>query len=232
MIFIFNLPFNVMKVKIEKTSLGDFLKVNLDKGESFFAEPGVVVSMEPGVEIKSNIHGGLVSGALRAFAGGESAVINQLIAEKPTTVELAPNFPGSIVELDLDGEMFLGDGVYMAHSGDIEISAKFGGLSSLATGSGLAFSKAKGKGKLYLNSGAILKHRKLKKGEEFFVDNTSFIAAPSNMTMEKHWVGKGLFSKLTSGEGVMIKFVGPGEVYYTTGSFANLLSMLASLGRR
>ena len=215
-----------MEVKIKKTTIGHILDVHLKKGERIYSEPGALISYTGEVELKSGI-GDLVGGALRALGGGESLFINEIVAKEDSHLEIGTSFPSEIVEINLDGAMILGDGAYIANTGDIEISAKFGGLSSFASGSGLMFLYAKGKGKLYIGAFESMFKKTLKKGETFYVDNSCFVACDEGMQIEKIMMGKGLLSKVVGGEGIFFKITGPGVVYYSTESARDLAASLA-----
>ncbi len=215
-----------MEIKIKKTDLGQYLEVDMKEGEKMYVEPGAIISMKGEVDIISKLSGGLVTSALRMFGGSESLFINEIVAKTDAVVELGPTIAGEILELDLDGEMLLGDGVYLAHTGDITVSASFGGFNSLVAGSGLMFLTAKGKGKLYLSGGESIIKKEIKKGEVFYLDNTAFLCAPSHIKLEKKLVGKGITSKIFGGEGFMFKITGPVTMYYQTQSPSGLVRYL------
>ncbi len=212
-----------MKVKIKDMTMGQILVVEMKKGETFYTEPGAIISMEGEADIESKLSGGAITSVFRAVGGGESLFINTITAKTDVRLELGPSVASEILKLDIDGGYILGDGAYLAHEGDIKISSKFGSLNSLFTGSGLFFLHAEGKGTLYLNGcGALLK-KEVKDGEVFYLDNTSFVAVEDNVKLEKILVGKGVKSKLFSGEGVMFKITGPATVYYQTNNIISLL---------
>ncbi len=216
-----------MEVKIKKTTIGHIIDVELKEGEKIYAEPGALISYTGEVDLKSGV-GDLIGGALRALGGGESLFINEITAKtKKAHLEIGTSFPSEIVEIDLNGSMILGDGVYIAHTGEIEISAKFGGLSAFASGSGLMFLHAKGNGKLYIGAFESMFKKELKEGESFYVDNSCFVACDDGMQIEKKMMGKGLLSKVVGGEGIFFKITGPGTVYYSTESARDLAASLA-----
>lgn len=216
-----------MKISIVKTNIGNILSVEMAKGDMLYAEPGAIISSTGEIEISSELAGGLASSALRFIGGGESAFINKIIAKEDLTLQLGTSIPSEIVEVPLKGGMILGDGVYLAHTGDITISSKFGGLTSLGAGAGFMFLHASGNGKLYLAGGEAMFKKPLKKGETFIVDNACFVGIEDSAKMEKFIAGKNLVSKLAGGEGIMLKITGPATVYYQTESPASLASYLA-----
>jgi len=216
-----------MKALIKKTTVGQILVFSLKKGESINVEPGAIISATGDIEIKSGISGGLGTGLLRAVGGGESLFINTVTALEDADVEIGAVMPSEMAEIDLDGALILGDGVYLAHVGDIKITSRFGGLTSLAAGSGLMFLYAEGKGKLYITAAESLHQKELKAGEKFYLDNSCFVGANADAKIEKFLAGKGLLSKVVGGEGVMLKFTGPATVFYQSESPRSLASYLA-----
>lgn len=204
-----------MKVDITKTTVGMLLSVEMKEGESICAEPGSIISATGEIEIKSELAGGIATSVMRTF-GGESAFINRIVAKRDLTLQLGTLLPSEIAEVDLDGAMILGDGVYIAHTGDIKITSKFGGLTSLSVGAGFMLMRAEGKGKLYLAGGESIFKKKLKEGEVLFLDNMCFVGTEADVKIEKFVAGKGIISKFISGEGIMLKITGPATVYYQT----------------
>ncbi len=223
-----------MDVRVEDTRLGQILRVRLNKGESFKAEPGALISVSGEFDLKSNLSGGLMSSALRMVGGGENLFLNEVVARSDgVLLEIGTSFPSEIIEIPLNGnELIMGDGVYLAHTGDIEISAKFGGFSSFSAGSGFMYLKASGNGKVYLAGGESVLVKELGEGEVFYLDNTSFLAVDASVSFEKKLVGKNLLSKLVGGEGIMFKFTGPAKVYYQTEAPSGLIKYLIKYLRR
>ncbi len=215
-----------MEYKI-KGSFGDYLEVHLKQGEIFYTEPGALILVDGDMTIEPKLQGGIGTALFRTIGGGESLFINEVKANEDGFIQLAGTTLGKIFIMELNGEFVLGDGVYLAHIGNIEISSKFGGLSSLTAGSGLFFLSAKGKGTLFLETHGNIVERDLKEGEYTILDNGNLVAAESTITMEKIFVGKGLKGKLLSGEGIMFKMRGPGKLIYQTHSKVNLLRWLS-----
>ncbi len=217
-----------MKVEILQLGVGKVLKATLEKNEHIFSEPGAFLGSKGDVEIDSSMRGGLIGGALRMVAGGESAWINKLIAkDSPTEIYLAPAMAADIKEIELKGEEYvLGDGAYLAHTGDIDVSAKFGGLSAMMAGYGLMFLKASGTGMLYVSGEGGIVEVELGNNEVAIVDNTNFLAT-NTTNMEKIYLARGIKSALFGGEGVGFRIRGPAKVYIRTSSTAGLAEIIA-----
>ena len=220
-----------MEYSIEK-DFGKYVELDLEQGEYFYTEPGALVSIEGDAHVESQLLGGVGSALLRGLGGGESLFLNKVTANSKAKVIFSSPGIGDIKDIELDGEYILGDGAYIGHIGNIELSSKFGGFNSLISGSGLLFLMAKGKGILFISGYGHIIEKELKEGETILVDNSNFLAAESHMRMDKVIIGKGLASKFLSGEGAMFKIHGPGKVYYRTHStlsFATLIARILNL---
>jgi len=216
----------IMEMKIDKTSLGHYIVASMKEGEFFYTEPGSIISSTGALDIISELHGGLMGGAMRMIGGGESLFINRIVAKQDCRVELGTTVPSEMMEIDLEGSLLLGDGAYVAHTGEMKISAKWGGLSSFSVGSGLMFLYAEGKGTLFIAGFESMFTKDLKANESFYLDNSCFVAVTEGASIEKFWAGKNLLSKVVGGEGIMLKITGPAKVFYSTQSLNGLASSL------
>ena len=216
-----------MKISIEKTSLGHYLVASMKANDYFYTEPGSILSSTGAIDISSEMQGGLMGGALRMVGGGESLFINKITAKEDCKVELGTTVPSEMMALDLEGSMLLGDGAYVAHTGDIKIGAKWGGFGSFSVGSGLMFLHAEGKGMLYIAGFESMFTKELKANETFYLDNSCFVGVTEGVAIEKFWAGKNLLTKVVGGEGIMLKITGPGTVLYSTQSLNGLASSLS-----
>ena len=215
-----------MEVKIESTTMGKVLSVKLNEGESIKAQPGALIMAKGEIEVESSA-GGIFSGIMR-MAGGESAFINTIRAQGKAELILGNSFPSDIKELKLNGEAYLlGDGAYLAHTGDVEISAKFSGATAFLSGSGLFFQRVAGKGSVYITGEDEILEVELKEGETLYVDNVNFLACPEAMEIEKVFMGKGWKAKLFSGEAFFFKLKGPGRVLVRTSSIAGVAQSIS-----
>ncbi|MEM4366689.1 MAG: TIGR00266 family protein [Candidatus Anstonellales archaeon] len=213
-----------------KRAFGSYVELDLEKGEVCNAEPGALVSSSGEIKLESKLQGGLGGALMRSLGGGESLFINKITAQEKAKVVLAGPIAGDVAAIELDNEEYLlGDNCYFAHTGEVEVTAKLGGLTSLTAGSGLAFALVKGKGTVFIGAGGSIVEKELKDGETFYVDNGSFIAASTKMKIEKFIAGHGLASKILGGEGIMFKVHGPGRLYYETHSVRSLASLVASM---
>src|SRR5687767_11562946 len=114
------------------------LRVRMAQGQQIFAEPSVMATMDPSLELRAGLKGGLLGSVGRAIAG-ESLVLNTFTAERgPGELMLAPGAAGDIIHHRVRGSsLLLQRGAYIAHTEGVEISAKWGGARGFFSGQGL-----------------------------------------------------------------------------------------------
>jgi uncharacterized protein (TIGR00266 family) len=194
------------------------LKVELDKGESIKAESGAMVSMDSNIEIDGKSDGGLLGGLGRILAGEKFFFQTLRAAEGPGVVILAPTMLGNIQEINLEDEIWnvQKDG-FFAGDVDLNVSTRMQNLAKgLFSGEGFFILKISGKGKLFVSSfGGILKID-IPKGREYIVDNHHLVAWPESIPMKIEKASTSWLSSISSGEGLVVRFKGPGTVYIQT----------------
>ncbi|WP_129595844.1 TIGR00266 family protein [Anaerophilus nitritogenes] len=204
-----------MDYKILYEGAFPLVEVNLQRGENIKAESGAMVSMSNTIEVDGRMEGGLMQGLGRMLAG-EKFFFQTLEATRgPGKVLLAATAPGGVVDVNLDGSYNLSvqkDGFLAATSG-IDVSSKMQNLAKgLFSGEGFFIVKISGKGTVFISSFGAIHPINLSEGEEVIIDNSHLVAWPEymNYTIEK--ASKGWISSITSGEGLVCRFRGPGTV--------------------
>ena len=194
----------------------------LAPNEKIRAEPGAMVSFSAGVEIETKMEGGLLKSLGRAVLGGESLFQNFWKAgSQGGEVTLAPELPGDIALLELQGETLMVQiGSFMAAEIGVEVDAKLSGKAFMA-GEGLSILEARGAGKLLVSS----YEKTLGAGEHYVVDSSHLVAFDGTIKVQPRTVG-GLKSTLLSGEGLVIELTGPGRVFIQTRSPQALINWI------
>jgi uncharacterized protein (TIGR00266 family) len=192
------------------------------------SEAGALVSHSENITMKTGIgdeNEGFLSSVKDSILGGESLFRNRFVAEGGDgTVEVAPTVPGDMTSIELsDDSLLLQDGAFVAAGADVMIDSDIGGLSSVFGGEGLFFIKAHGTGPLFLASFGGIVEKELDPGEVFTVDSGHAVAWPSDMDYTTEKVG-GLKETLFSGEGLVMRFTGPGRVFLQTRSYQDFLT--------
>ncbi|MGA0834426.1 MAG: AIM24 family protein, partial [Candidatus Kapaibacteriota bacterium] len=114
-----------MRYEIDHRPVYSSLRVALEKGEQFRAQPGAMLSMSASIELRTQTSGKGLLGTLKAAVGGESifASIYEAI-HGPGELILAPDTPGDILEMHLSGESILTQsGAYLAGDPSLTLSA-------------------------------------------------------------------------------------------------------------
>lgn len=208
-----------MRYEILHQGAFPILKVNLDQGENIKAESGAMVTMSPGIRLEGKIEGGLMGGIGRMLAG-EKFFFQTMVAQNgPGEVMLAASPPGGVADVQLDGSYSLlvqKDG-FLAGSSGISVDTKMQNLAKgLFSGEGFFIVRISGSGLVFVNSFGSIHPLTLQQGEEVIIDNQHLVAWPDYMhyTIEK--ASSGWMSSITSGEGLVCRFRGPGTVMIQT----------------
>ncbi len=214
-------------MKTELLEKPDFslAKVTFDRaGESMMAEAGAMVARDPGVQMKTQMKGGLLASAKRKLLGGESLFINTFTSSAPGEVlYLAAGPEGDTIELDVlpNEPLFLQSGTFLAAHDTVTLDTKWGGAKGFF-GAGLFLLKAEGTGKVLVSAYGAL-HRVDISEQGFICDNEHIVAFTSGLQYDIRKVAglKGLFF---SGEGLVCHFRGRGTLWLQTrnpGRFAS-----------
>ncbi|GAA4448203.1 TIGR00266 family protein [Novipirellula rosea] len=158
-------------------------------------------------------------GGVKSMLGGESFFTAEFRAKSDEqTVVLAPESYGDIVVLDLqpDSGYFLTRGSYLANVGSTHVRIKYGGLKGLMSKKGLFLMHATGRGNVFCQTFGAIEHRKLEADETLYVDNRFMVAFSDTVTYKLVKASESLKDSLMSGEGLINRYTGPGDVYFQT----------------
>jgi len=219
-----------MRIAIEQPGAYALARVELNTGEGVRAETGAMVAMSPTVEIQAKAEGGMVKSFMRSLAG-ESFFQQTLRATKgPGEIILAPGPTGDITVLDINPQTpyLVQKGSFLACEESVEVTTKTQGLvKGLLSGEGFFILAASGQGKLVLSSFGAIVRMKLEAGQEWLVDNGHLVAWPASLDYNIEKASKGLFSTVFSGEGLICRFRGPGEILVQSRNVAGFVSWLS-----
>ena len=121
----------------------------------------------------------------------------------------------------------LSTGAYLAHSGNIDIRLKFGGLRSLLAKEGAFFLEIGGEGDLWFTSyGGI---EVIEIAGPFMIDNGHLVGYEGQLSFEIGSAGGGFVGLFASGEGLVCSFTGQGKVYVQSRNLGSLLNWLSPM---
>ena len=209
-----------MKSEILYPGAFPMVRIDLATGENVKAESGAMVASSPTIDVESKMEGGLLGALSRKVLTGEKFFFQTLRATRGAgEVLLAPTVPGDIVILELDGvnEYLVQKDGFLAGADGIKIESRMQSLSrGLLGGEGFFILKISGRGQLILNSFGAIHSIDLKPDQEYIVDNSHLVAWTSTTSYSIEKAAAGWIASLTSGEGFVCRFRGPGVVYLQT----------------
>ncbi|RCK77989.1 MAG: DUF124 domain-containing protein [Candidatus Ozemobacter sibiricus] len=207
-----------MKFEIIQPGSYAMIKVTLARGEAIKAESGAMVAMHPNLDVEGKVDGGMFGALKRAVLTGESLFFQTLKASRGDgEVYIAPAVPGDVTILELNGanHFFLQKQSFLASDDAVSIEAVSQGFfKGLLSGEGMFIQKATGKGTLAISSFGSIYKISLAPGQQYIVDNSHLVAWAGTVTYDVQKASSGWFSSVTSGEGLVCKVNGPGDVWF------------------
>ena len=201
--------------------------VTLEPGESLTTEAGSMTSMDANLLMDTHFSGGFFTAFLKKFLGKESLFVNTYTngSRENLNLVLSQSIIGDIEALALeDNEICFQPGAYIAHTPGVEIGVAFAGFASWIAGEGLFKLKLKGRGTVFFGAYGGLTRKEISEG--YVVDNGHLVAYEPNIRMGIRLAG-GLFSSLTSGEGLINRLQGSGTIYLQSRSVHSLVRFLS-----
>ncbi len=209
------------------------VKYQLKQGEQLKAESDAMIAMSSTVDITGGVEGGIVKGLTRMLAGEKFFFQYITAARGAGEVIFGHSYPGSIVDIELDGSYGLKvqkDG-FLAATNGVQIDTKMQNLSQgLFSGEGFFILDVKGKGTVFLSSFGSIHPINLEAGEEVVIDNAHLVAWADHMQYTIDKASNGWMNSLMSGEMLVCKFRGPGTVLIQTRNPKGFKNWLISLG--
>jgi len=208
------------------------VRVYLEKpGQQVQAEGGAMIYMDGNIQMTTKSAGGILKGIKRKFSG-ESMFMNffELPAGASSgMVAFAHGAPGDIVHFHLQkGEQWtLSHDAYICGTPSISVSSKMGGFKGILGGEGLFLTQitAEAEGDVWIGGYGYVERHDLAPGQEFVVDNGVMMAFQTGMEHSVSKVG-GTKSFFLGGEGVVIRYKGPGIVYTQNREIGLLASLI------
>jgi uncharacterized protein (TIGR00266 family) len=202
------------------------LQLQIDPGETLFAESGSMSSMDASLSIKAQLNGSIVSAIVRRVLSGESFFINRFnnSTQAPLRLNLVAATPGDLTEVPIDGNAIcLEPGALVAWTPGVRLSTRWAGLASWIRGTGLFKLIAHGKGKIWIGAYGAILFRDVH-GEE--IVDTDHIVAWEPQVQIKLGLAGGIFSSFFGGEGLVTRVKGPGKIALQTRSVKAMASWI------
>ncbi len=209
-----------MQYSIEFQPSYSLLDLRLEQGEKIVSESGAMAWMEGPLEVKTAARGGVMQGLKRRLLSGESFFQNTYTAQgSGARLALAPGPAGDIVPLELDGELLLEKGAYLASDPGVSVDARFDGLRGLFN-EGLFVLRCTGRGLLFFNAYGDI--QQIDVDGEYRVDNGYAVAWEPSLSYRltrARRIRSFLFS-----DQLILHFTGRGKLWVQSRSARSLAS--------
>jgi len=215
-----------MKAKIHGKPVFAYIDIDLEPGESVIAESDAMSSMSADLDMDAHFNGGLFSGLVKKFLGGESLFVNTFTNNTNGTrrVTVVQATPGDIKFIELNNEAIcLQPGAYLCSTPGVKLGIKYAGFGSFIGREGLFKLMVSGTGILWYGAYGGLLEREI--DGEYIVDTSHLVAYEPQMKLKPQLSG-GIFSSFFSGEGLVTRVEGKGKIIIQTRSVGGLTSWL------
>jgi len=203
--------FNGGSYRVSHRDTNTILTIQLAMGCPITTKPGAMIAMSPSVTLK----GAIKFSMKKLIAGGEMATSTYT---GPGELLLAPDALGDVTSIRLSGheQWSVGKDAFLACTQGIVKEYKSQGFGKMMfSGEGLFVYKISGQGIIWITSLGAIVRKDLADNEKYIVDNGHLVAWNCKYVLERVASG-GIISGITSGEGLVCKFTGPGTVYIQT----------------
>lgn len=228
-----------MAHQIDYKLIGDDMQavvISLDSGETVQAESGSMMYMENGIEMNTEMQGGIFGGIKRKISG-ESLFVATFTnngAGKQHVAFAAP-YPGKIIPLNLieTGTILCQRDAYLCSAFGIDISVAFTRRLGVGFfgGEGFILQRLSGDGYTFIHAGGMVIKHDLAPGKTLKVDTGCLVAFQESVTYDITMV-KGIKTALFGGEGLFLaQLTGPGTVYLQTLPFSRMANRVLSASR-
>jgi len=205
----------------------------LAPGEPARVESGAMLATSYGVLVEARMQGGLLKSLARAALGGESFFVSTYTApEHGGWVDVAPNLPGDVQVVELDGTVgwCITRGCWLASAAGVNLETQWGGFRNLFGGEGGFLVHAAGHGPVVVSCYGALDMVTLQPGELVTVDTGHVVAYADSVQSRIRPVSQGMLQSMKSGEGLVFDFAGPGSVLTQTRNPRGLVGWLQANG--
>ncbi len=214
-----------MRYRIISKPSYSLVEAYLDAGEEIVAEAGAMAYMK-NVEMVTEA-GGIGRALKRSLLGGESFFLNRYrCISGEGVVGLAPNYPGDVDLVDVNGTVYVQSESFLAGSPALNIDIKWGGAKAFFSGESLFLLKISGAGWLFISSFGGLERIDLQ-NDEITVDTGHIVAFTEGLEWSVGKAGN-LKSLFFSGEGLVARFRGTGSIWVQTRTTDGFLYWVAS----
>lgn len=194
--------------------------IRLDQGEGIYTQSGGMVWMTEGIQMSSNVKGGVGGAFGRMFSGESIFMVTYSARRAGSEVTFASSMPGEIRPFNISHgrEIIAQKGAFLCAEPGVKLSTYFaksvkGGLFG---GEGFILQKFSGDGMVFCEIDGSVREVTLAPGEVIHVDTSNIAAFEPSVKYSAEMV-KGVKNILFGGEGLFLStLTGPGKVWLQT----------------
>ena len=208
-----------MEIQIRHNPSFAVARCILADNEQIKTESGAMMAHSDGMSLDAKMEGGMLKSLKRSVLGGESLFVSTYTAPADGGwVDVAPKLPGDIKIIHLNGttNWVVERGNWLASSSEVSLDTKWEGFKMMFGGEGGFMAHLSGTGKAVVSSYGAVEPLNLKDGEHVVVDTNHVLAFQDTVSYElTRAAGGSSIKSMKSGEGLVFRFTGPGEVWDT-----------------
>ena len=206
-----------------------FLHVSMKQGETIYCESDAMVMMETALDLKGKMTGGLGGAIMRRFANGESFFQQHIEAVRGSgDCLLSPTLPGAIEVVDVGARQYLlNDGAFVAATSGTEMKVRTQSIGNalFAQSGGFFVMETAGTGQVVVSGFGSMFQLDVEPGKDVVIDNSHVVCWDNSLKYEISVTTGGgsggggiggflgnIVNSVTSGEGIVLRFSGSGNV--------------------
>ncbi len=218
-----------MKYRIMGTTMPS-LEILLMQNESVITESGGMAWYRGGVNMETNMPGGLMGGLGRALSGESLFMTTYTATSQQAEVTFTLEWPGSIItrELTAGQSLIAQRDAFMVAQDSVKLETYFQKRlgAGLFGGEGFILQRVSGPGVAFFEVDGEVKEVTLAAGEKIVVDPGHIAMYEDTVSQDIQSV-KGVKNVLFSGEGLFLAtLTGPGTVWLQTMPFNNVMAKI------
>ncbi len=193
--------------------------LTLSAGESIYTQSGGMTWMTAGMQMETNMKGGLLKGLGRMLTGDSLFIATYSATAPNQEITIASTFPGAIAAIDPSGgDVIVQKSAFLCAEPGVTLSAHVvkNLNAGLFGGEGLVLQRLSGSGLAFIEIDGAICEKTLAPGEALIVDTGNIAAYEAKVQYEVTMV-KGFKNVLFGGEGLLnTRLTGPGKVWLQT----------------
>ena len=195
------------------------VSIRMNAGESIYTQSGGMTWMDNGINMETNMKGGLMKGLGRVFSGDSLFIATYTANQNNQEIVIASNFPGHIAAIDIGQTPIIAQkSAFLCAQPSVTLSAYVtrNAGAGFFGGEGFIMQRLTGAGMAFLEIDGSLVERTLAPGETNKVDTGNVAAFAESVQYQAEMV-KGFKNILFGGEGLFLTtLTGPGKVWLQT----------------